>query len=129
MQPLYVKIFLIFSFNAIFSFNTTAFISPYNGQILLANEKLSSSYRISTIDSFQGQEQQNIIISLVRSNEENNIGFLQDYRRMNVAITRAKERLFIIGDSATLAKDSFYNRLFEYIEKYGEYKSAWELIE
>lgn len=109
--------------------DTTAFISPYNGQILLANEKLSSSYRISTIDSFQGQEQQNIIISLVRSNEENNIGFLQDYRRMNVAITRAKERLFIIGDSATLAKDSFYNRLFEYIEKYGEYKSAWELIE
>lgn len=104
----------------------TAFISPYAGQVAAAKELLPSQLRMSTIDSFQGQEKENIILSLVRSNDDSDIGFLKDYRRMNVAITRAKERLFVIGDSATIGADVFYNAFLTYIEKYGEYRSVWE---
>ena len=82
--------------------------------------------RISTIDSFQGQEKEVIILSLVRSNDDNDIGFLKDYRRMNVAITRAKEKLFVIGDSATIGGDNFYNLFLGYIEKAGSYRTVWE---
>ncbi|HEU4859127.1 MAG TPA: AAA domain-containing protein, partial [Chitinophagaceae bacterium] len=105
----------------------TAFISPYAAQVVAAKELLPSQMRISTIDSFQGQEKENIIISLVRSNDDSEIGFLKDYRRMNVAITRAKERLFVIGDSATIGADVFYNAFLTYIEKYGVYRTVWEL--
>ncbi len=104
----------------------TAFISPYAGQVAMAKEMLPISMRISTIDSFQGQEKENIILSLVRSNEDGDIGFLKDYRRMNVAITRAKEKLFVIGDSATIAVDKFYDAFLMYVEKNGVYKSVWE---
>jgi len=104
----------------------TAFISPYAGQVAAAKEILSKQLRLSTIDSFQGQEKENIIISLVRSNDDGDIGFLKDYRRMNVAITRAKERLFVIGDSATIGADVFYNAFLTYIEKYGVYRTVWE---
>ena len=104
----------------------TAFISPYSGQVAAAKEALPKTMRISTIDSFQGQEQEIIILSLVRSNDDGDIGFLKDYRRMNVAITRAKEQLFIIGDSATIAIDPFYNLLIAYIEKHGNYRTVWE---
>ena len=82
--------------------------------------------RISTIDSFQGQEKETIILSLVRSNDDGDIGFLKDYRRMNVAITRAKEQLFVIGDSATIGADNFYNSFLTYIEKHGTYRTVWE---
>ncbi len=104
----------------------TAFISPYAGQVAAAKELLPKQLRISTIDSFQGQEKEIIILSLVRSNEEGEIGFLKDYRRMNVAITRAKEQLFVIGDSATIGADAFYNSFLTYIEKYGTYRTVWE---
>ena len=104
----------------------TAFISPYAGQVAAAKELLPKQLRISTIDSFQGQEKENIILSLVRSNDDGDIGFLKDYRRMNVAITRAKERLFVIGDSATIGADVFYNAFLTYIEKYGVYRTVWE---
>jgi ATP-dependent RNA/DNA helicase IGHMBP2 len=104
----------------------TAFISPYAGQVAAAKEILPKQLRISTIDSFQGQEKENIMISLVRSNDDGDIGFLKDYRRMNVAITRAKERLFVIGDSATIGADVFYNAFLTYIEKYGVYRTVWE---
>ena len=104
----------------------TAFISPYAGQVTAAKELFSNQLRISTIDSFQGQEKENIILSLVRSNDDGDIGFLKDYRRMNVAITRAKERLFVIGDSATIGADVFYNAFLTYIEKYGVYRTIWE---
>ena len=100
-------------------------ISPYAGQCTMAKEKFPH-LRVSTIDSFQGQEAEGILLTLVRSNEEGQIGFLKDYRRMNVAITRAKERLIIVGDGATLGSDSFYRQLLSYIEAYGEYQSAWE---
>lgn len=110
------------------NFNTasTAFISPYSGQVAAAKEILPAGLRISTIDSFQGQEQENIIVSLVRSNHDGDIGFLKDYRRMNVAITRAKEQLIVIGDSATIGADKFYSEFLSYVEKKGSYRTAWE---
>jgi superfamily I DNA and/or RNA helicase len=72
---------------------------------------------VNTVDGFQGQERDIIIISLVRSNEEGQIGFLHDLRRMNVAITRARMKLIILGDVETLTKHKFYKRLHEYIEE------------
>ncbi|HNR18072.1 MAG TPA: AAA domain-containing protein [Chitinophagaceae bacterium] len=105
---------------------STAFISPYSGQVAAAKEVLPKQIRVSTIDSFQGQEKENIILSLVRSNDDGDIGFLKDYRRMNVAITRAKEQLFIIGDSATIGADSLYSAFLTYVEQSGNYRSAWE---
>lgn len=107
--------------------HTTAFITPYSGQLQLAKSTLTNFKRVSTIDSFQGQEEECIIISLVRSNSDNQIGFLSDYRRMNVAMTRAKKQLFIIGDSATLGNDSFYAGLISFIESKNGYHSVWEL--
>ena len=107
----------------------TAFISPYAGQVQLAKDTLPKGLRISTIDSFQGQERDTIVISLVRSNPDAIIGFLKDYRRMNVAITRAKERLYIIGDSSTIGQDAFYASFLEYMEKVEGYRSSWELMD
>lgn len=104
----------------------TAFISPYSGQVAAAREALPAGMRISTIDSFQGQEKERIIVSLVRSNEDGDIGFLKDYRRMNVAITRAKEQLLVIGDSATIGADKFYQSFLEYVEEKGHYRTVWE---
>jgi superfamily I DNA and/or RNA helicase len=104
------------------------FISPYSAQIELARKSLERKVKIKTIDSFQGQENQCIIISLVRSNADSNIGFLSDYRRMNVALTRAKEKLILIGDSATIGQDSFYAKLLNYIESIDAYHSAWEYM-
>ncbi len=104
----------------------TAFISPYSGQVAAAKELLPKELRSSTIDSFQGQEMENIILSLVRSNDDGDIGFLKDYRRTNVAITRAKEKLVVIGDSATIGADKFYSAFLTYVEKYGTYKTVWE---
>lgn len=106
------------------------FISPYKGQVeymkahFLSKENLS----INTIDSFQGQERDIIYISLVRSNLNAEIGFLKDYRRMNVAMTRAKKKLVIIGDSATLGNDRFYADFLNYCEKIEAYKTAWEFM-
>ncbi len=105
-----------------------AFISPYSSQIALAKETLPPEIRCSTIDSFQGQEMHTIIISLVRSNEKGQVGFLSDHRRINVALTRAKERLIVIGDSSTLCSDSFFSSLIEYSEKLGAYHSCFELM-
>jgi predicted DNA helicase len=104
---------------------STALISPYAGQVAAAKDFFSKQLRISTIDSFQGQEKENIILSLVRSNDDGDIGFLKDYRRMNVAITRAKEKLYVIGDSATIGADNFFNKFLTYAEKYGEYRTVW----
>lgn len=104
----------------------TAFISPYSGQVSMAKERLPRNMRISTIDSFQGQEKQQIILSLVRSNDDGEIGFLKDYRRMNVAITRAQEQLIVIGDSATIGADNFYRSFLEYVEEHGNYRTVWE---
>jgi ATP-dependent RNA/DNA helicase IGHMBP2 len=104
----------------------TAFISPYSGQVAAAKDVLPKQLRISTIDSFQGQEKEIVILSLVRSNDDSDIGFLKDYRRMNVALTRAKEQLFVIGDSATIGADVFYHSFLTYIENNGNYRTVWE---
>ena len=101
-------------------------ISPYRAQVqylrqLIRRREYYKPYRslisVNTVDGFQGQERDIIIISLVRSNEHGQIGFLRDLRRMNVAITRARMKLIIIGDVETLTKHKFYKRLHEYIEE------------
>ncbi|MEI6410455.1 MAG: AAA domain-containing protein [Bacteroidota bacterium] len=83
---------------------------------------------INTIDGFQGQERDVIYLSLVRSNPKNEIGFLSDYRRMNVAMTRARMLLVVIGDSATIGNNKFYASFLEYCEKEGLYQTAWEYM-
>ena len=105
-------------------------ISPYKAQVNYLKELLEHlpQIRIGTVDSFQGQESEAVFISLVRSNEKNEIGFLADTRRLNVALTRAKKKLLVIGDSATLAKNDFFQDFFEYVEKQNAYQSAWELM-
>lgn len=109
-------------------------ISPYKAQVLYLKEFLGeeflSSYDITlnTIDSFQGQEKDLIYISMVRSNDNKEIGFLQDTRRMNVAMTRAKKKLIIVGDSATLSNHKFYNKFLDYCEENNAYHTAWEYM-
>ncbi|HET6991092.1 MAG TPA: AAA domain-containing protein [Bacteroidia bacterium] len=85
-------------------------------------------FSVRTVDGFQGQERDIICISLTRSNDRGEIGFLSDTRRMNVALTRAKKKLLVFGDSATLANHSFYKKFLEYIDEIGAYRSAWEFI-
>jgi len=75
-----------------------------------------------------GQEKDVVFITLVRSNEKSEIGFLTDYRRMNVAMTRARKKLVVIGDSATIGNDKFYGAFIDYVEKIGGYRSAWEFM-
>lgn len=117
---------------------TAGIISPYNAQVerlknlVGASEIIAASpikANVNSIDGFQGQERDIIYISLVRSNTDKEIGFLKDIRRMNVAITRARKKLVIFGDSATLSTNEFYNSFMEYAEKQGAYKSVWEFME
>lgn len=116
---------------------TTGIISPYKEQVQYITNQINEdeelqhfrkSIAIKTVDGFQGQERDIICISLVRSNDLREIGFLNDVRRMNVALTRAKKKLVVIGDSATLANHPFYKDFLDYIEKINAYKSAWEFI-
>jgi ATP-dependent RNA/DNA helicase IGHMBP2 len=109
----------------------TVFITPYNGQLSQARELLADIpfQRMSTIDSFQGQEAETVILSLVRSNPDQKIGFLSDYRRINVALTRAQQKLYIIGDSATIGSDDFYAQLLDFLEEIGAYHSVYEVME
>lgn len=99
-------------------------ISPYKAQVqylrqLIKKDAFFKPYRqlitVNTVDGFQGQERDVILISLVRANEKGEIGFLGDLRRMNVAITRARMKLIILGNAATLTRHSFYKKLYEYI--------------
>ncbi|MBL3656909.1 AAA domain-containing protein [Fulvivirga sediminis] len=113
-------------------------IAPYKAQTaalvehLLENKHLPSSIinktDINTIDSFQGQERDIIYITLVRSNEKGEIGFLSNTRRMNVAMTRARKKLVVIGDSATIGQHEFYAAFLDYVNEIGAYKSAFEYI-
>ena len=100
-------------------------ISPYRAQVqylrhLIKKEAFFKPFRnllsVNTVDGFQGQERDVIIVSLVRSNNDGQIGFLRDLRRMNVAMTRARSKLIIIGDHETLAHHEFYKKLYEYIK-------------
>ena len=112
-------------------------IAPYKAQIetirllvmqATALDHVRDNISVNTVDAFQGQERDVIYISLTRSNEKNEIGFLKEYRRMNVAMTRARTKLVIVGDSGTLGKDSFYNDVLDYAQQVGSYKSAFEYI-
>lgn len=100
-------------------------ISPYRAQVqylrrLLKKKDFFKPYRhlisVNTVDGFQGQERDVILISLVRANDEGQIGFLRDLRRMNVAITRARMKLIILGDASTMTRHPFYKKLYEYID-------------
>ena len=101
-------------------------ISPYKAQVQYLRGKIKGSsflrpfrslITVNTVDGFQGQERDVIFISLVRANEDGQIGFLNDLRRMNVAITRARMKLVILGDASTLAKHPFYKRLMLFIKR------------
>ena len=100
-------------------------ISPYRAQVqylrrILKKREFFKPYRglisVNTVDGFQGQERDIILISLVRANDEGQIGFLRDLRRMNVAITRARMKLIILGDASTMTRHPFYKKLYEYID-------------
>ena len=126
------------SFDKMKEVQNVGIISPYKAQVGLLKEQFDAYYKedesliskvaINTVDAFQGQERNIIYISLVRSNEKGEIGFLADTRRMNVAMTRAKKKLVIIGDSATIGQHEFYEKFLDYINEINAYHSAFELI-
>ncbi|MBO4826629.1 MAG: AAA family ATPase [Prevotella sp.] len=101
-------------------------ISPYRAQVQLLRQMVKRSeffkpfrrlISVNTVDGFQGQERDIIVISLVRSNDEGQIGFLRDLRRMNVAMTRARMKLIILGNAQTMTRHPFYRKLYEYIHQ------------
>ena len=129
-----------------------AIISPYREQVIHIREGIAEDERLAplakmllrdgiddpnigpkqlvvqTIDGFQGQERDLVYLSLVRSNDKAEIGFLKDYRRMNVAMTRARQLLVVIGDSATVGADDFYQAFLDYVDREGAYRTAWEFM-
>lgn len=114
---------------------TLGIITPYRAQVdylhSLAEgsaqlEPLHKLISINTVDAFQGQEREVIAISFVRSNEKGEVGFLSDIRRTNVAMTRSKKKLIMVGDSATLGSHPFYIKLLEYVQEKDFYRSAFE---
>lgn len=117
-----------------------AVVAPYAAQVrllrtmiysmeagLLHGDHSISELEIDTVDGFQGREKEAIIISLVTSNPRQEIGFLSDLRRMNVALTRARRKLVVIGDSATLASEPFYQQFFDYVDSIQAYSSVWQI--
>ncbi len=113
-------------------------ISPYKDQVYYLRRQAKEAkplwpwlkrISIDTVDGFQGQERDIIYISLVRSNTNNIIGFLGDTRRMNVALTRARKLLVVVGDSSTLGNHKFYQGFLDYMDEVGAYASAWEFME
>ncbi len=107
-----------------------AVITPYFAQVRLIRDILAGSLEqgleVSTVDAFQGREKTAVVVDLVRSNPDGEIGFLADIRRTNVAITRARRFLLVLGDGATLAGSRYYARLIEHAEGTGAWKSAWD---
>ncbi|HZX66999.1 MAG TPA: AAA domain-containing protein, partial [Myxococcales bacterium] len=107
-----------------------AVIAPYEAQVqrlrqLLA-ARLDQGLEIDTVDGFQGREKEAVVVTLVRSNDEGDLGFLADIRRMNVALTRARKKLVVIGDSATVSRHPFYEAFFRDAEENGAWRSAWD---
>jgi len=120
-----------------FDTHSIGIVSPYKEQTRLIKKTIEgdnilvefNNIDVDTIDSFQGQERDIIYIILVRSNAKGEIGFLSDYRRMNVAMTRARKKLIVIGDSATIGNDDFYQKFIDYTDKHGSYRTAWEFMQ
>ncbi|WP_421939451.1 AAA domain-containing protein [Pedobacter sp.] len=137
IQHLVSQVQLIQSRKEIEQFPSIAVVSPYKQQVELLKTSINENevliafgdkISVNTIDSFQGQERDMVYISLVRSNPTGTIGFLSDTRRMNVAMTRARKKLVVVGDSSTLSKSKFYNDFIAYAESLGGYHSAWEYL-
>jgi predicted DNA helicase len=109
-----------------------AVIAPYAAQVRWLRLHAADcgvetdALEIDSVDGFQGREKEAVVISLVRSNRESEIGFLADTRRMNVALTRARRKLIVVGDSATLGGHPFYAALLEYFQSIGSYRTVWE---
>lgn len=108
--------------------NDIAVIAPYGAQVRRLRHRIDRrGIEIDTVDGFQGREKEVVILTMVRSNEIGEIGFLSEVRRTNVAITRAKRKLIIIGDSATLGRNEFYAAMLDYFEDQNAYGTVWEL--
>jgi ATP-dependent RNA/DNA helicase IGHMBP2 len=117
---------------------SVAIISPYRNQVHLLQELVAAAaalrewgdrLSVNTIDSFQGQERDIVYIGMTRSNADSRVGFLSDIRRMNVAMTRARKRLVVIGDSSTLSRVPFYEGFIAYAQQHEAYQSAWDFYE
>jgi ATP-dependent RNA/DNA helicase IGHMBP2 len=107
-----------------------AVISPYDAQVqrlraLLAPE-VEAGLEVDTVDGFQGREKEAVVVSLVRANEAGEVGFLADVRRMNVALTRARSKLVVVGDGATVSRHPFYERFLRHAQAAGAWRSAWD---
>ncbi len=119
---------------------TIGVIAPYRAQINYLKDAIEGNGQLNgllqhrmlsvgTVDSFQGQERDIIAISLTRSNNSGEIGFLSDIRRMNVGMTRARSKLLLVGDSSTLGAHPFFKALLAYVQGIGGYRTAWEIVE
>ncbi len=104
-------------------------ISPYAAQVQRLRNLLPAGVEADTVDGFQGRENEAVLISLVRSNTSGEIGFLLDTRRMNVALTRARRKLIVVGDSATIGGNAFYARFLQYAEAIDGYHTVWEELD
>jgi superfamily I DNA and/or RNA helicase len=106
-----------------------AVITPYDAQVQKIRALLADlpDLEVDTVDGFQGREKEAVVVSLVRSNESGELGFCADIRRINVALTRARKKLIVIGDSATLARHAFYAGFVRHAESIGGWRSAWDL--
>ena len=104
-----------------------AVIAPYDAQVQLLRQRLAGhpDLEVDTVDGFQGREKEAVIVSLTRSNEAGELGFLTDIRRMNVALTRARKKLVVVGDGATVRRHPFYDGFFRYAESIAAWHSAW----
>ncbi|MBK9519248.1 MAG: AAA family ATPase [Anaeromyxobacter sp.] len=107
-----------------------AVITPYDGQVqrlrALLAARVEQGLEVDTVDGFQGREKEAVVVSLVRANEDGEVGFLADVRRMNVALTRARKKLVVVGDGATVARHPFYERFLAHAQASGAWRSAWE---
>jgi ATP-dependent RNA/DNA helicase IGHMBP2 len=106
-----------------------AVVTPYSAQVRLLRDRLSGyeGLEVGTIDGLQGREKEAIVLSLVRSNERGEVGFLAELRRLNVAMTRARRHLCVIADSATIAQHEDIAKVIDWLQSAGEHRSAWGL--
>lgn len=105
-----------------------AVIAPYSAQVAALKARIGDAVTIDTVDAFQGRENELVVVSLTRGNADGEIGFLADLARMNVAMTRAKRQLVVVGDSGTVSGHPFYAGFIEHAQATGGYRSAWELF-
>jgi len=107
-----------------------AVIAPYDGQVqrlrALLSARVEAGLEVDTVDGFQGREKEAVVVSLTRANADGEVGFLSDVRRMNVALTRARKKLVVVGDGATVASHPFYAAFLAHAQATGAWKSAWD---